>query len=938
LNSGAKAFVPNSMLNSSAAPWTPTPTANAGSSDKEKPTKKDDEAPQSSETPAPAPATASTAKKTANDNKPVKKTTAPTTSGAFTTTTANPPAFAPPVAVVNVWGKKPSNAILTAPTPDQQQQQTQLRQQNKSNKGGQNWHGNNANSNNNNGKDGDKQSQWRNNQKNDSWRGPRGGGRDGGRGGGRGRGRGRGRYNDNNEEGGGRGGQGGNSNSGGGPADNWSRGKSLPLELLKPNEGKGEMEKAVARIVAAELLSLRLSFVAPPLAWEQTSGDGDDNVVGPPDECRWESPTRLQEIDAITNAKRLGGDVSMKRKKRQESETAPPLEDCKPLEVNEDTRWKAGVFKKDGGDEATPDSNDAILKKSLLILNKLSLTKFEKLSNEFIATGIGRNEECLAGAIELIVKKAQDEPHFAAMYAALCLKLANTPMEFEPPGKKKKFKKMLLTECQKEFEQDTDTKISLITEGVDDEEERQNKINLVKKHYLGHMRFIGELYKGDLISIKVMLVCLPALLEGDVSSSDKEDACSIDEEKVECFTKLMTVIGFILEQQSLSLKKNGKTDSHEKLVACWNSIEIMAGKRKEEGPKVSNRIKFMLQDLIEMRDNGWIQRREEESAKTIAQIHKEAAKEARRGSSSGGMNKSMSSSNIRRQSSSNDVLSIARSSSKPNVDSEGFTEIGRTGGFGRSQSLGNFTRTDSKTNLKKAEKTRVASGGSFAAFNDVGSGSKKDSQKTKSKDVLPDVDEKKASSVAKVYKSPEECGKKTKNYLKEYFVGGDTDDVVLSLHELIGAGSDGSIDRGATVVNNGVLMVLEMKADNVDKFISVITRCFAEEKIEAQAIVNGLNDPLEFLSDIAIDAPLATSHMVSIVSKMIEVGAVKFDFLLDSPEYFRTDCGAAQFGCKVLKKLGGDAVESKANLDIIEKLMTDGDKELYPSGAKDMLC
>jgi len=139
-------------------------------------------------------------------------------------------------------------------------------------------------------------------------------------------------------------------------------------------------------------------------------------------------------------------------------------------------------------------------------------------------------------------------------------------------------------------------------------------------------------------------------------------------------------------------------------------------------------------------------------------------------------------------------------------------------------------------------------------------------------------------------------------------------------------------------VNNGVLMVLEMKADNVDKFISVITRCFAEEKIEAQAIVNGLNDPLEFLSDIAIDAPLATSHMVSIVSKMIEVGAVKFDFLLDSPEYFRTDCGAAQFGCKVLKKLGGDAVESKANLDIIEKLMTDGDKELYPSGAKDMLC
>mmetsp|Transcript_20138 Transcript_20138/g.36534 ORF Transcript_20138/g.36534 Transcript_20138/m.36534 type:complete len:88 (-) Transcript_20138:1275-1538(-) len=28
---------------------------------------------------------------------------------------------------------------------------------------------------------------------------------------------------------------------------------------------------------------------------------------------------------------------------------------------------------------------------------------------------------------------------------------------------------------------------------------------LVKKSYLGHMLFIGELYKGDLISIKIML-------------------------------------------------------------------------------------------------------------------------------------------------------------------------------------------------------------------------------------------------------------------------------------------------------------------------------------------------------------------------------------------------------------------------------------------------
>ncbi len=610
------------MLNSSAAPWTPTPspTAKADSSDSKKTMtkEKDDQPPQSSETAAAAAAETSTAKK-ASDQTTATTPEATATSDPPAAVAAPAPAPTPtpapapapaPTPVANAWGKKPSNAILTAPKPNQQQQQTQQRQHTKSNRGGsgqqqqqqqkQNRHENSIN--NSNSKDENKQSQWRNNQKNDSWRGQRGGGRDGGRGG-RGRGRGRGRYHENNEEGGGRGGHGGgNSNVGGASTDGWTRGKSLPLELLKPNEGKNEIEKAVARIVAEELLSLRLSFVAPPLAWGQAS-DADGDGASPPDECRWEAATRVQEIDAITNAKRLGGDVSFKtKKKRQESETAPPLEDCKPLEVNEETRWKATVFKKDGSGEEKLDTDEVVLKKSLLILNKLSLTKFEKLSNEFIATGIGRNESCLAGAIELIVKKAQDEPHFAAMYAALCLKLSKTPMDFEPPGKNKKFKKMLLTECQKEFEQDTDTKIAIATEGIDDEEERQNKVNLVKKHYLGHMRFIGELYKGDLISIKVMLICLPALLEGELSSS--ENAGGIDEEKVECFTKLMTVIGMILEQQSLSLKSSGKTDSYEKLCNCWRSVEIMAGKRKEEGPKVSNRIKFMLQDLIEMRDNG----------------------------------------------------------------------------------------------------------------------------------------------------------------------------------------------------------------------------------------------------------------------------------------------------------------------------------------------
>jgi translation initiation factor 4G len=372
--------------------------------------------------------------------------------------------------------------------------------------------------------------------------------------------------------------------------DGWQRGKLIPLDLIKPGEGDSDVKKSVKRIVAEDLLSLRLSYLDPPAIWDTR----DDQEGTAPIACRWTADSRIEDIRTISNQQRLGGDVSSHRKGAKENDTAPPLEECKPLEINEDTRWKATVFKKEKDNE---DTDDVVLKKALLILNKLSVTKFEKLSDAFLETGIGRNERCLAGAIELIVKKAQDEPHFSAMYAALCLKLARTPMDFEEPGKNKRFKKMLLAECQKEFETDTKTKIEKAIEGVVDEEERQLKADLVKKHYLGHMRFIGELYKGDLISIKIMVMVLPQLLEGNMNGE------GMDEEKIECFAKLMTVIGLILEQQSAALRDVGKTEVSEKLSECWEQVKMLAGK-KNVSPSVSNRIKFMLQDLLEMRENG----------------------------------------------------------------------------------------------------------------------------------------------------------------------------------------------------------------------------------------------------------------------------------------------------------------------------------------------
>jgi hypothetical protein len=204
---------------------------------------------------------------------------------------------------------------------------------------------------------------------------------------------------------------------------------------------------------------------------------------------------------------------------------------------------------------------------------------------------------------------------------------------------------------------------------------------------------------------------------------------------------------------------------------------------------------------------------------------------------------------------------------------------------------------------------------------------------SRSRTVINQMDADHATPKIVEYPEPHECKEKSKTLLKEYFVGGDAEEAIRCIDELVGAGTDTedhtSVDRGTAVIETWVLLVMEMKQQEVQKFLAVMKRCLQKKKIEKECLAPGLNDPLEFLSDIEIDAPLARSLLTNIVSYWVRQQVLSLSFLLEAPEYFRTDGKAAEFAAGVIKMRGGDTTDE--DLSTIEKLMTEEEKKKYGS-------
>ena len=290
-------------------------------------------------------------------------------------------------------------------------------------------------------------------------------------------------------------------------------------------------------------------------------------------------------------------------------------------------------------------------------------------------------------------EKAISEPKFAPTYANLCKEVAfitTAPLGQDESGQKKNtLKSKLITQCQKEFERhreesivfnNIEEKLREIENLPGNEKRDEEKARLEEEHYRvrqranGTVKFIGELFKIEMLTTKIMKACIEMLLQEPT------------EEKIERVCKLLTTIGGKIE----------KSEGRSSLDKYFHQLSEML----HPAHKIikSSRIKFEIQNLQDLRNSNWAARRQDLMPKTMDQMQMEAdreqqlinyqtrqAKEDRnRGGNQGGYGN-------RRQQQDNDGWSVQQNKSRnvplnfsklniPSVGSEG-TKLGNAADY-----------------------------------------------------------------------------------------------------------------------------------------------------------------------------------------------------------------------------------------------------------------
>ena len=277
--------------------------------------------------------------------------------------------------------------------------------------------------------------------------------------------------------------------------------------------------------------------------------------------------------------------------------------------------------------DKTSEEMDLLKKNVVTILNKLTPQKFDILVEKFNALPIDSQTK-LQVCIELIFEQAMDKPDLSVVYAKMCqVLLMKKVLKDDSKTETVNFRKQLIMRCQKEFEKDymesQDYQVDKekyrrdISATSSEDERKQIKAVFelmemkLRQRSLNNIRFLGELYKLQTLTARIMHECVRKLLK------------TTDEESLECLVRLLTTVGEQLDMETKACLAKGYISGVRDLVIYFSEMSKIS-----QDKKICSRVRFLIQEVIELRKADWKLQREVDGPRNIDEIHMDTEKEA----------------------------------------------------------------------------------------------------------------------------------------------------------------------------------------------------------------------------------------------------------------------------------------------------------------------
>ena len=452
-------------------------------------------------------------------------------------------------------------------------------------------------------------------------------------------------------------------------------------------------------------------------------------------------------------------------------------------------------------------------------------------------------------------------------------------------NKKNNFKRILLYKCEDEFNKKDihenwknekkayeEIKSSLSdSERLEREGELEFRRMKIKKQMLGNIKFIGELYKKEMLKEKIMHYCIQQLLKIEETTDDRELSLikddEMDEEDHEALCNLFVSIG----RQVDNVISRPQMNFYFKRIAALSNDKSL-----------NSRSRFMYKDLLELKENKWKARREEETAKTLDEIKKDFEKEERMAAQQSQMQSRITPVNLARNQSSSSRGSV-RGKGAPNY-SDNKDDVRRDSDTHFRHKPVKDIVTRSFNRGEDVPPPQILTRASVSSIASLPAKSTGIPLKSPASNV----------EVRKIDVDPKKIIERKAQYMRSEFIQSlgnlSEEDLIFSFTELVSLP-----DYARLFVQVNADFGIECKPKERDAVVSILSFLVSKDRLAPKDFDMPFGELLAYLADYIIDIPEAVKNVGDMIACFIHVKILSFSWLCQQFEKLQDDPSSEYF-------------------------------------------